>query len=131
MKKLVWIFILVLLGLSLALYSAVYKNGSIDGKHFDAELRQDGVDNVYHVDVVFKEKAANIYFKPGQVLPVSQGNNQYMTLYLKEEVITDMENVTLRQVKAPVVISGKDANPDNWETTALWLLKVKMNSGNS
>jgi hypothetical protein len=130
MKKNGWILVLVLLGLSLFLYPAIYKNETIDGKHFDAELRQKDVDMVYQVDVVFKGKAANIYFKPGQVLPISQGNNQYMTLYLKEEVITDPENVTLRQVKPPVVMSGSDANPDNWETTAIWIMKVKMGAGN-
>lgn len=130
MRKWFWFFIVVALGFSLTLFPATYKNETIDGKHFDAEMRQADADVVYQVDVVFKGKAANIYFKPGQVLPVSQGENQYMTLYLKEEVIIDLGNVTLRQVKAPVVMSGKDANPDNWETMAIWLLKVKMPEGN-
>lgn len=125
MKK--YVFLLsALLCLAMSLSPAVYKDRVIDGKHFSAEIQRQGTANVIKVDVVFKGKAANIYVKPGQVLPPYLRNNQYITLYLEKETIKTPTAVTLREVRAPGVIMDNNANPDDWPTLALWTMRLQI-----
>jgi hypothetical protein len=126
MKKYALVLIMVFVFLSASLSPATYRGKNIDEKHFPATITKKGTNNTYKVDVVFVGKAANIRFPANQILPLEANNNYYMTLYLKDEVISSPGMVLLKQVKTPVVID--DSKPEDWEAAAFWNMKLDLSS---
>lgn len=126
MKKYALAFIMVFVFLSMSLSPASYKGENIDGKHFPATITKKGTNKAYKVDVVFVGKAVNIRFAPNQILPPEAINNPFMTLYLKNEIISSSGMVLLKQVKPPEVMD--DSKPEDWEAAAFWNMKLNLSS---
>ena len=126
MKKYALAFIIVFVFLPVFLTSASFRGENIDGKHFPATITKRGTNKDYKVDVVFVGKAANIRFSGTQILPPEANNNYFMTLYLKNEVISSPGTVLLKQVKPPEVMD--DSKPEDWEATAFWNMKLDLSS---
>jgi hypothetical protein len=119
-----FVFIGVLLTISIFLFPATYKGKKIDEKHFSAKIQMKGATNVYNVDVVFIGNKANLAFALYQVLPIEAGNSTFMTLYLLKEEIKDPKKILLKQVSPPVIMNDKD--PEEWEATAYWFMELDL-----
>jgi hypothetical protein len=126
MKKYALAFIIVFVFLSVSLSPATYRGENIDGKHFPATITKKGTNKAYKVDVVFVGKAANIRFAATQILPPEANNNYFITLYLKNEVISSPGMVLLKQVKPPEVMDN--SQPEDWEAAAFWNMKLDLSS---
>lgn len=119
-----WILSFMLMGWAFFLYAAEFEGRNIDGQHFSASLWLKGQDVRYQVDVVFVKKAANIFFKPGQILPSTVRNDRYMTLYLENEKIDSLSEMVLKQVVPPDDIEKRNQDPDKWPVGAYWMMDI-------
>ena len=120
----VWLILFILLASLFFLYTAEFQGRNIDNRHFSATLWMKNHDVRYQVDVVFLKKAANIFFKWGQILPVTVRNDRYMTLYLEKENIDSLSEIVLKQVKPPDVIDERNRDPHNWPAGAYWIMCI-------
>ena len=126
MKRYGIVFVIAFFWVSISLSPATYEGEKIDGKHFPAAITKRGTNKTYKVDVVFVGKAANIRFAANQILPPEANNNYFMTLYLKNEVISNPGMVLLKQVKPPEVMDN--SKPEDWEATDFWYMKLDLSS---
>lgn len=126
MKKKSIILIILVLSFILSLYPAIYKNKNIDKKHFSALMWMKGTKEKYKVDVVFVKKAANIIFDEGQMLPHIIRNDRFLTLYLIDEKIENLNNIILKQVNPPIIKNNEKTDPDKWEIAAIWIMKIDL-----
>jgi hypothetical protein len=118
--------LILCVALVLMLSAAIYKGKKIDNTHFSATIWLKDSDVSYGVDVVFVGKAANIVFDEGQMLPHIPRNDRFVTFYLKEEIIKDPKKITLRQVNPPIITKDKNSDPDQWETAAIWYMRLNI-----
>jgi hypothetical protein len=121
-----WLVLFILLGSLFSLYTAEFKSRNIDGHHFSATLWMKDHDVRYQVDVVFLKKAANIFFKSGQILPATVRNDRYMTLYLEKESMDSLSEIILKQVIPPDEIDEGNQDPQKWPVGAYWMMSIDL-----
>lgn len=119
-----FLLLLMLAGSVFFMNAAEFKGRLIDGKHYSASMWMKGQDTRYLVDVVFLKRAANIFFKPGQMLPATVRNDRYMTLYLEDETIDSLSHILLKQVVPPEDMDETDRGPADWEAGAFWIMRI-------
>ncbi len=125
-KKPLLLLFLLLLALPDPAQAAIYKEESIDGKTFRAEVWLEEQKDTYRASVVFVNKAANLIFDTNQILPPVPRNDRFVTLYLFDEHIANPDKIKAKQVAPPDTISNGYDDPSTWPPAATWYIKLYL-----